>query len=59
MSIHDIDGFQAHKSMAAATARLKWVLKTRSAPELNHYHHWKMELKHETCPSELEMEAFE
>jgi hypothetical protein len=52
MSIHDIDGFQAHKSMAAATARLKYVLKTWDAKELVAYHHWKMDLKHIPCASE-------
>lgn len=52
MSIHDISGFQAFATKREAVARLKYVLKTWNAPELVAYHHWKMELKHEKCPSE-------
>lgn len=52
MSIHDIDGFQAHGSKRAAEARLKWYLAHEDKPEVNKYHHWKMKLKHEKCPSE-------
>jgi len=52
MSIHDIDGFQAHRSMDDAIARLKWYLTHEDKPEINKYHHWKMELKHIPCASE-------
>jgi hypothetical protein len=52
MSIHDIDGFQSHKSLSSAKARLQYIIKGNPAVEMQSYHHWKMELKHETCPSE-------
>jgi hypothetical protein len=52
MSIHDIDGFQAHGSKRQAEARLKYYLTQEDKPEINKYHHWKMDLRHVTCASE-------
>jgi hypothetical protein len=53
MSIHEIDGFQAHSSKRDADARLKWYLTHNDQPEIKKYHHWKMELQHVPCDGDV------